>query len=93
MKFNNFYSITGGMCYKLYGMENDSVTFSEAIQRCKNEKANLASLSDIYENGKYMILVFLNLLKKFRMKFLTSLVEQTTFYLKTVKIPPSYYYL
>ncbi|VDN91744.1 unnamed protein product [Brugia pahangi] len=39
------------MCYKLYGTNNNGVTFSEAIQRCKNEKANLVSLTDMYENG------------------------------------------
>lgn len=44
------------MCYKLHGTEDNGVTFSEAIQRCKNEKANLVSLTDTYENGKFTML-------------------------------------
>lgn len=47
------------MCYKLYGTKNNGVAFNEAIQRCKNERANLVSLTDIYENGKYPLLTFI----------------------------------
>ncbi|VIO90178.1 Uncharacterized protein BM_BM8663 [Brugia malayi] len=50
-KCSNGYKLFRGMCYKLYGTNNNGVTFSEAIQRCKNEKANLVSLTDMYENG------------------------------------------
>ncbi|VBB31977.1 unnamed protein product, partial [Acanthocheilonema viteae] len=45
---SNGYKLFRAMCYKLY---DNTVTFNEAIQRCKNERANLVSLTDIYENG------------------------------------------
>ncbi|EFO17861.1 hypothetical protein LOAG_10637, partial [Loa loa] len=48
---SNGYKLFRGMCYKLYGTNANGVTFSEAIQRCKIDKANLVSLTDIYENG------------------------------------------
>lgn len=45
------YPTAGGMCYKVFGTMNNGVTFNEAINGCKNEKASLVSLSNIYEHG------------------------------------------
>ncbi|VDN39703.1 unnamed protein product [Gongylonema pulchrum] len=50
-KCSREYKLFRGMCYKVFGTKNSGVSFSEAINGCKNEKANLVSLTDIYEHG------------------------------------------